>query len=99
MFQLLATFACLQLLDVLTTLAFSATGLAEGNPIVRMLAAYAGSTLGGLLAAKTVAAVIAIYCWRSQRRRLLIRANFLYAAVVSWNVLAILFQTVTGQGG
>ena len=53
--SLLTQFAYLQLLDLLTTLTFLASGVGEANPMVRFLVAGAGSAIGGLLAAKLIA--------------------------------------------
>jgi hypothetical protein len=88
--NLLAQFFYLQLLDVLTTLAFLAGGVKEVNPVIRLLIGGAGSPLAGLLAAKLIALGLAGYCWRSRRERLLARVNIFYAALVAWNLVAFL---------
>lgn len=88
----LGLFAGLQILDVCASLVFSSIGLLEGNPLVKGLMEATGSELGGLLAAKLVAAAVGLYCWRCGRRRLLERANALYAGVVIWNLAAIAFR-------
>jgi hypothetical protein len=67
--SLLTQFAYLQLLDVLATPTFLASGVGEANPMVRFLVVGAGSALGGLLAAKLVALGLAYHCWRGQRLR------------------------------
>ena len=92
--NLLTQFAYLQLLDLLTTLTFLASGVGEANPMVRFLVVGAGSALGGLLAAKLVALGLAYHCWRGQRLRLLRRVNLFYAALVTWNLLALLVKTL-----
>lgn len=91
--SLLTQFAYLQLLDLLTTLTFLASGVGEANPIVRLLIAGAGSALGGVLAAKCVALGLAFHCWRGERLRLLGRVNLFYAGLVTWNLLALLVKT------
>jgi len=88
--NLLAQFLYLQLLDVLTTLAFLSSGGSEVNPVIRLLVGGAGSPLIGLLAAKLIAFGLAGYCWRSRRQKLLVRVNIFYAALVAWNLVAFL---------
>ncbi len=88
--NLLGQFFYLQLLDVLTTLAFLVSGVREANLLVRFLMHGAGSPLAGLLAAKLLAFGLAGYCWRSQRLRLLARVNAFYAVLVAWNLVAFL---------
>ena len=90
MVSLLAQFLYLQLLDVLTTLAFLSGGIQEINPLIRLLIGGAGSPLVGLLAAKLIALGLAGYCWRSRRFRLLARVNIFYAVLVAWNLVAFL---------
>ena len=92
--SLLTQFAYLQLLDLLTTLTFLASGVGEANPMVRFLVAGAGSALGGLLAAKFVALGLAFHCWRGERLRLLGRVNLFYAGLVTWNLIALLVKTL-----
>ncbi|MFB3776576.1 MAG: DUF5658 family protein [Bryobacteraceae bacterium] len=93
---LLTQFVYLQILDVLSTLVFLSGGVREVNPLVRLLVAGAGSPLGGLLVAKLAALLLAGYCWRGGRSRLLSRVNLFYAALVAWNLVAFL---VSGAGG
>ena len=88
----LVQFVYLQALDVLTTLAFLSRGVEEANPVVRQVLSWVPSPLGGLLGLKLLAVVLAVYCWRSGRRRLLGRANTFFAALVAWNMLALLVQ-------
>ena len=90
--SLLIQFSYLQVLDVLTTLAFLAAGVGEANPVVRFLWSLMQSPLAGLVAAKALAMGLAVYCWRSDRRRLLSRVNILYAALVAWNLVAFLIS-------
>ena len=95
MLNLLAQFAYLQLLDVLTSLAFLASGVREANPVVRLLASSSGSALHGLVAAKVIAFGLGWYCWRSNRQRLLGRVNLFYACLVAWNLVAFLFKAAS----
>ena len=84
---LLAQFSYLQVLDLLTTMAFLSVGVQEGNPLVRVALA-SGDNLPGLLLVKGVAIGIAIYCWQAKRHTVLYRANWFFAAVVAWNLIA-----------
>ncbi len=97
MVPLIAQFAYLQVLDLLSTLAFLVSGVEELNPFVRLLMGAAGSPLGGLVAAKLVALGLGLYCWRGSRLRLLANANLFYAALVAWNLVAFLAQAA-GSG-
>ncbi len=92
MLNVIAQFSYLQVLDVLTTLVFLASGVREANPIVKFLVSGLGSPLGGLLAAKAIAICLAYYCWRKGRERLLGRVNFFYAGLVIWNLTALVIR-------
>jgi hypothetical protein len=96
--SLLAQFAYLQLLDLLTTLAVLAVGVHEANPIVRFLVSSAGSPLAGLAAAKVLALGLAVYCWRRGSHRLLKGATVFYAGLVAWNLVAFLLGAIAGAG-
>ncbi len=82
----------LQVLDVLTTVAFLSGGVQEGNPVVRLALRLAPSPLGTLVALKVLALGLAVYCWWGGRRRLLGRMNVFFAVVVAWNLLALVVQ-------
>ena len=86
---LLAQYCVLQLLDMITTLVFLSVGVQEGNPVVAQAMRLARNPLGALMAVKLVAIAIGIYCFRAKRFRLLRRVNWLFAALVVWNVVAI----------
>jgi hypothetical protein len=88
--SLLLQFSYLQLLDLLTTLVFLSGGLKEANPVVRLALAVSPSPLVGLLSVKLFAIAMAVYCWRTSRNRLLNLANLFFAALVIWNLLALL---------
>ena len=62
--QLLVQYSYLQMLDLLTTLAFMLHGIQEGNPLVRFALRYSSHPLGGLLAVKVMALGLGFYCWR-----------------------------------
>ena len=86
---LLAQYSVLQLLDLVTTLIFLSAGVQEGNPLVVYAILWAQHPFGGLLLVKVLALAIGVYCWRGGRHNLLRRANWLFAALVTWNVVAI----------
>jgi len=79
----------LQLLDLLTTLAFLLHGVEEGNPLVRFVLERSSSDLVGLLVVKLAAMGLGAAAWLTGRRRLLGRANVFFALVVAWNLLAL----------
>ena len=88
--SLLALYCYLQVLDALTTLAFLANGVQEANPLVRSLMTMGASPVPGLFVVKLAAIALGVFCWRQARWRLLGRANWFYAVLVAWNLLALL---------
>ena len=94
--SLLIQFSYLQMLDLMTTVAFMAHGIQEGNPLVRVAIRYAPHPLSGLLAVKVLAIALGFYCWRYGRERLLLRMNILFAVVVVWNLVALIVGAVRG---
>ncbi len=88
--QLLLQYSYLQMLDLLTTVAFMLHGIREANPVVRFALQSSSHPLGGLLAVKMMALGLGIYCWRCGRERLLTRINILFAIVVAWNLVALI---------
>lgn len=93
-YDLLLRFGYLQVLDVLTTLAFLAHGVPEGNPLVQFLMVNAGSPLAGLVAVKVPAVLLGLFCQFTGRFRLLRRANVLFAGLVVWNLIALILSSV-----
>ena len=91
--QLLIQYSYLQVLDFLTTIAFLINGVREGNPLVRLALSYAPHPIGGLIAIKAAAVGLGLYCWWNGRQRLLGRINLLFAAVVAWNLAALIVAT------
>lgn len=91
--NILVQFLYLQVLDILTTVAFLLNGVKEANPVVRLALDAGPSPLVGLLAIKIVAAVLAIYCVRRARLRLLARVNVFFAALVAWNLLVLIVSS------
>ena len=88
--QLLLQYSYLQVLDLMTTVAFLMQGVREGNPLVRLALEVTPNPLGGLLLVKMLAIMLGIYCWRLGRNRLLMRINLLFAVLVVWNLLALI---------
>lgn len=88
--QLLLQYSYLQMLDLLTTVAFLLHGVQEANPLVRLALRYSSHPLGGLLVIKVLALALGVYCWRCGRERLLTRINILFAIVVAWNLIALI---------
>ena len=93
--QLLLQYSYLQMLDLLTTVAFLLHGVHEANPLVRLALRYSSHPLGGLLLVKMLALSLGIYCWRCGRERLLTRINILFAIVVAWNLVALIAGGLT----
>jgi hypothetical protein len=92
--QLLLQYSYLQMLDLLTTVAFMLHGVHEANPVVRFALQSSSHPLGGLLVLKMMALGLGIYCWRCGRDRLLTRINVLFAIVVAWNLVALILGGV-----
>jgi hypothetical protein len=88
--QLLLQYSYLQVLDLLTTLAFLLHGVREGNPLVRMMMHVTTNPLGGLLMVKVIAVALGLYCWKVGRGRLLSRINVVFAFIVAWNLAALI---------
>jgi len=77
------TFAALQVLDLLTTLAAFHVGAFEVNPLVAHLTVQFGR-FRGLLISKLIAIAIAMGV-----RRLVWVVNLFYSLVVGWNVVVM----------
>jgi hypothetical protein len=86
----LIQFFYLQVLDLLTTMAFLAYGISEGNPIIRFVLRLTPDPLGGLLGVKLFAVALGIVCCLMGKQRLLARVNILFAVVVAWNLVALI---------
>lgn len=94
----LLQYSYLQLLDLLTTLAFLIHGVQEANPMVRLAMASAPNPLGGLLLVKLAALALGFYCWRSDRMLLLVRINLLFALLIAWNLVALILGSLHPAG-
>lgn len=82
----LILFIVLQCLDLLTTLLVFHYGGLELNPVVRSLMPFMGRALA-VLACK--AALVAVICAFSRRKRVLLFADVLYTGVVIWNLVIL----------
>ncbi len=90
----LLQYGYLQLLDLLTTLAFLLHGVQEGNPVVRIAMALLPHPIWGLVAVKCAALGLGIYCWWNAKFRLLDRVNLMFAVLIAWNLVALILGTV-----
>ena len=92
--QLLWQYSYLQVLDFLTTIAFLANGVREGNPLVRLALSIGSNPLASLLMVKCLAILLGLYCWRLGKRQLLSRINVLFALLVAWNLVALIVRSL-----
>ena len=92
--QLLLQYSYLQVLDLLSTLAFTLHGVQEGNPLVRLVMHFTTNPIGGLVLVKMIALGLGLYCWKLRRQRLLVRMNIMFALVVTWNLAALIMAGV-----
>jgi len=83
-------FAYLQILDLLSTVAFLLHGIEEGNPLVRAVLQWGQSPLLGLVVTKIFALSLGLYCCWFGRQRLLVSMNVLFATVVAWNIVVLI---------
>ena len=90
--KLLTDFVYLQLLDILTTLAFLMQGVAEANPFVRWALAVGENPVQSLVMVKVVAVALAVYCVVRARHRVLRIANIFFAIVVAYNLVVIIIS-------
>lgn len=96
--RLFAEFAYLQVLDILTTVAFLLMGVGEANPFVRWAIGHSSNPLTGLVLVKIAALSLAGFCiWRS-RLKLLRRVNLFFAGLVAYNMIAIILASQALQG-
>ena len=96
--SLLIQFLYLQVLDVLTTMAFLLNGAREANPLVRMGLELGHSPWLILVAVKLVALALAVYCVRKSRLKLLQRVNICFAVLVTWNLIVVIITAPVLHG-
>jgi hypothetical protein len=77
-------FACLQLLDLITTLIGFRLGGAEVSPVARRLTDIGPAA--GIALTKGLAFLIACICIWFHKRQVIRWANYYFAALVLWNV-------------
>src|SRR5882762_2602613 len=92
--RLFLQYSYLQVLDFLTTLAFLLHGVQEGNPLVRFFVGVTSNPINGLLLVKLLALLLGVYCWRMGRAKVLTRINIMFAALVAWNLVALILSAV-----
>jgi hypothetical protein len=80
----------LQALDLLSTVAFLISGVAEANPLVRFAIRQAGGPLPGLLCIKAGALMLGLLCLAKGKVRLLQKANVFFAFLVVWNLVSLI---------
>ena len=73
--NLILQYAYLQVLDLLTTIAFLINGVKEANPLVKGMMHVTSSPMMGLVLVKLLAMALGVYCWRIRKYRLLLRIN------------------------
>jgi hypothetical protein len=88
-------YSYLQLLDVLTTLAFLIAGVQEANPMVRWMMGLAGTPLQALVVVKCLALLLGMVCLWKGKLSLLRRANLFFSALVAWNLLCLILGLAT----
>ncbi|MEZ5364788.1 MAG: DUF5658 family protein [Bryobacterales bacterium] len=88
--KLLTDFVYLQLLDILTTLAFLMQGVAEGNPLVRWVLSAGQNPIISLIVVKGLAVALAVFCVARSRHRVLRFANIFFAVLVAYNLVCII---------
>ena len=91
--RLLVEFAYLQVLDILTTLAFLLQGVAEGNPVVRLALEHGPHPVQTLILMKAAAVVLAAYCLLRARQRLLRGVNVFFALLVAYNLVVLIVSS------
>lgn len=89
----LAQFVYLQVLDVLTTMAFLLNGVAESNPVVRWAMRSAPDPFSGLVLLKIAALGLGGYCMLSARTKLLRKVNLFFAGLVAYNLVALILAS------
>jgi hypothetical protein len=84
----------LQICDLITTLVVLSLGGQEGNPVVQHF--FARGPVFGLVATKVCVVVMGILLAYGGKRRGLRTANWVYTAVIIWNIF-ILIRLSTSQ--
>lgn len=90
--NVLAEFIYLQVLDLLTTVAFMMYGVTEINPVVKWAMRESPSALGGLFLIKVAAVLLALLCMAHSQQRLLRGVNIFFAGLVAYNVFVLIIN-------
>ena len=85
----LTLFIVLQIADILSTLAFLAIGVHEGNPAIRLLL-HVFSPVVSLLIVKIFGIAIGVVWYRLGRS--FTKINIAFALLIVWNFVAIFLQ-------
>ncbi len=91
--NLILQYLYLQVLDLLTTVAFLINGVKEANPIVKSMMHITASPITGLVLVKVFAIGLGVYCWRVHKYRLLGRINAFFALLIAWNMMALIARS------
>lgn len=79
-------------MDMLTTVAFMAYGVAEVNPVVKWAMRESPSALGGLFLVKVAAVLLALVCMARSQQRLLRGVNIFFAGLVAYNIFVLIMN-------
>ena len=93
--NVLEVFFLLQLLDFLTTLVGLRMGGSEMSPFARWLMQF--DPVMGLTAVKLIGFGLGAFCVATKRLQILTKVNYVFAAIVVWNLHYIL-RAVTSWG-
>jgi Domain of unknown function (DUF5658) len=91
--EVLAQFVYLQILDILTTMAFLTHGVSESNPVVRWSMRVAPDPFSGLVLVKVAGVALGIFCALTARQKLLKKVNLFFAGLVAYNLLALILAS------
>ena len=95
--HVLAEFIYLQVMDMLTTVAFMMYGVAEVNPVVKWAMRESPSALGGLFLVKVAAVMLALFCMARSQQKLLRGVNIFFAGVVAYNMFVLIMNAPVRQ--
>ena len=80
---------CLQCFDLIISIAGLHNSLIEANPVLTTVD-DTNVSVTRIIVFKIITVVIGVFCWRTGREGLLIRANLWFGAVVGWNIAMLL---------
>ena len=89
---ILAEFIYLQLLDILTTIAFMMHGVGESNPIIRWAIREGPHPIWALFMLKGGAVLLALFCLYRSREKLLRKVNVFFACLIVYNLVALILS-------